>query len=123
MSFNFEIKLTAPQIAMLTYFVRKSRGLSAEPLPKGASAATARALVSDGFLQVKKGRKIGEPTQWRVTRKAILAIEMIQEEMRQMKLPRPDTSLLFWYDMPEGASRGVGLHGKTPQGEISNEAL
>lgn len=117
MSFNFEIKLTAPQIAVLLYFVKVSQGKKAATLPKGTSISSVRALVTDGILEVEKA-PVGSSTKWRVTRKGFILAELINEEIKTIKIPRSDTNFLFWYDMPKGSITQTGIAGSMPGGEI-----
>lgn len=108
MSFNYEIKLTAPQINVLMYFIRKSSGKKAKTLPKGTSIASVRALVSDGLLLVKKGYPNGtRPSIWEVTRKGYLIGELIREETRTLNLPKMDTNFINWYHMPHKSLESV----------------
>jgi len=102
MGLNYELKLSMSQIQMLIAFIRLADGGKIEKLPKGTSCATAEALVREGLLNVKKGRRCSDPSIWSIPRKGYLVANLVKEEFSDIKkLPKiSKPEYLFWYDLP-----------------------
>lgn len=101
------------------FFVRAAKKEKQPVMPKGTYSSTALMLVKEGLLKCKKHPKLQEPTEWKVTKKGFLLANIIQEEVKELRVTRVDN--LCWYDLPKEVSRSLGVDGSGASGIINQE--